>query len=176
MADTTDRPETTGTEPAKETPRLILPRRRFLTGTSVAAGGLAAFTAMAPAIHRRAKAQSSGPVKLGFIEDHSGNLSVYGIQKLHAAQLAVKEINEGKTLKGGPIGTGGLAAPTSDPSRRTTTGSARPTPPTSPGDAPWCAPQFDRCPTANAPAWCFATSRASPRPRPPTRSTCRSGP
>ena len=39
----------------------------------------------------------------------SGNLSVYGIQKLHAAQLAVKEINEGKTLKGGPdIGAGGL--------------------------------------------------------------------
>ena len=40
-----------------------------------------------------AKAQGTGPVKLGFIEDESGNLAVYGLQKLHAAQLAVKEIN-----------------------------------------------------------------------------------
>ena len=46
-----------------------------------------------------ARAQGSGPVKLGFIEDESGNLAVYGIQKLHAAELAVKEINDGKTLK-----------------------------------------------------------------------------
>ena len=58
---------------------------------------------------RRAMAQGTGPVKLGFIEDESGNLAVYGIQKLHAAQLAVKEINEGKTLKGAPgIGAGML--------------------------------------------------------------------
>src|SRR5262245_54242039 len=48
----------------------------------------------------RALAQDTGPVKVGFIEDESGNLAVYGLQKLHAAQLAVKEINEGKTLKG----------------------------------------------------------------------------
>lgn len=57
----------------------------------------------------KAMAQESGPVKLGFIEDESGNLAVYGLQKLHAAQLAVKEINEGKTLKGAPnIGAGML--------------------------------------------------------------------
>ena len=50
-------------------------------------------------------------MKLGFIEDESGNLAVYGLQKLHAAQLAVKEINEGKTLKGAPnIGAGYLGA------------------------------------------------------------------
>src|SRR5438552_13516634 len=60
---------------------------------------------------RSVQAQGSGPVKIGFIEDESGNLSVYGLQKLHAAQLAVKEINEGKTLKGAPaIGAGGLGA------------------------------------------------------------------
>jgi urea transport system substrate-binding protein len=60
---------------------------------------------------RSVQAQGNSPVKIGFIEDESGNLSVYGIQKLHAAQLAVKEINEGKTLKGGPdIGAGGLGA------------------------------------------------------------------
>jgi urea transport system substrate-binding protein len=57
----------------------------------------------------RVLAQDTGPVKIGFIEDESGNLAVYGLQKLHAAQLAVKEINEGKTLKGDPnIGAGML--------------------------------------------------------------------
>jgi branched-chain amino acid transport system substrate-binding protein len=58
-----------------------------------------------------ALAQSSDPVKCGFIEDESGNLAVYGLQKVHAAQLAVKEINDGKTLKGAPnIGAGFLGA------------------------------------------------------------------
>ena len=64
------------------------------------------------------RAAADNPVKIGFIEDESGNLSIYGIQKLHAAQLAVKEINEGFTLAGGPVGSGclgtmGLYAPTS---------------------------------------------------------------
>ena len=58
-------------------------------------------------------------MKVGFIEDELGNLSVYGIQKLHAAQLAVKEINEGKTLKGGPdIGAGGLGTWATSPTSR----------------------------------------------------------
>ena len=62
-------------------------------------------------IMQSARAQGSGPVKLGFIEDESGNLAVCGLQKLHAAQLAVKEINDGKTLKGAPIiGAGFLGA------------------------------------------------------------------
>jgi urea transport system substrate-binding protein len=53
-----------------------------------------------------AEAQES--VKIGFIEDYSGDIAIYGIQKLHGAQLAVKEINEGFMLKGGPVGSGGL--------------------------------------------------------------------
>jgi branched-chain amino acid transport system substrate-binding protein len=52
------------------------------------------------------RAASDNPVKIGFIEDESGNLSIYGIQKLHAAQLAVQEINDGYTLAGGPVGPG----------------------------------------------------------------------
>ena len=83
-----------------------LKRRTFLTGSAVAAT-TATSASFFPGL-RMARAQESGPVKIGFIEDESGNLSVYGLQKLHAAQLAVKEINEGKTLKGGAnIGTGG---------------------------------------------------------------------
>ncbi len=78
-------------------------RRDFMTGT---AATITAATVL-PNI-RRAKAQDSGPIKIGHIEDLSGNLAVYGVQKDHAAQLAVKEINEGKALKGGPAGSGGL--------------------------------------------------------------------
>jgi branched-chain amino acid transport system substrate-binding protein len=78
-------------------------RRDFMTGTAAA---VAAVTVL-PHI-RSAKAQSSGPIKIGHIEDLSGNLAVYGVQKFHGAQLAVKEINEGKTLKGGPVASGGV--------------------------------------------------------------------
>jgi branched-chain amino acid transport system substrate-binding protein len=74
-----------------------------------AAGGAVAAAAILKHVKPLA-AQSSEPVKIGFIEDYSGNLSVYGLQKLHAAQLAVKEINEGKTLKGGPVPAGGYNA------------------------------------------------------------------
>ena len=78
-------------------------RRAFLTG-SVAAATAATFL---PGV-KLSRAQSTGPIKIGHIEDLSGNLAVYGVQKYHGAQLAVKEINEGKTLKGGPVGSGGV--------------------------------------------------------------------
>lgn len=87
-------------------------RRTVVKGMVTA--GIAASVAMPTYLRgfnytQSAFAQSSDPVKMGFIEDESGNLAVYGIQKLHAAQLAVKEINEGKTLKGAPnIGAGFL--------------------------------------------------------------------
>ncbi|HTW25804.1 MAG TPA: ABC transporter substrate-binding protein [Acetobacteraceae bacterium] len=77
-------------------------RRTLMQGAALAAAG----TVLArPAIVRAAEAN---PVKIGFIEDQSGNLSIYGIQKLHAARLAVQEINDGLTLAGGPVGTGVL--------------------------------------------------------------------
>jgi branched-chain amino acid transport system substrate-binding protein len=80
-------------------------RRTVLKGA--AATGIAAATYLRGfSLGNPAMAQTGAPIKLGFIEDQSGNLSVYGIQKLHAAQLAVKEINEGKTLKGA-AGIGG---------------------------------------------------------------------
>jgi branched-chain amino acid transport system substrate-binding protein len=107
-----------GTEPkpeSLETPsRSTTSRRKALklmgaAGAGIAAPGFGATYLRDFEYTRSVQAQGSGPVKVGFIEDESGNLSVYGIQKLHAAQLAVKEINEGKTLKGGPdIGAGGL--------------------------------------------------------------------
>ena len=84
---------------------LPVKRRSFLQGATATA---VAAPLVLPGL-KMARA-ADGPVKIGHIEDLSGNLAVYGVQKFHAAQLAVKEINEGKTLKGGPVGSGGLGA------------------------------------------------------------------
>jgi len=92
---------------------LATDRRSLLRNAGLAgvAAGLGATYLRGFEYTRSVHAETTGPVKIGFIEDESGNLSVYGLQKLHAAQLAVKEINEGKTLKGAPaIGAGGLGA------------------------------------------------------------------
>jgi urea transport system substrate-binding protein len=43
---------------------------------------------------------SDEPIKLGILEDQSGDFSLVGIQKLHAAQLAVDDINESGGLLG----------------------------------------------------------------------------
>jgi branched-chain amino acid transport system substrate-binding protein len=99
--------------PSSQTPAAGLKRRELLrnVGVGSVATGLGAATYLRgfERSRMRAMAQDGGPVKIGFIEDESGNLAVYGLQKLHAAQLAVKEINEGKTLKGDPnIGAGML--------------------------------------------------------------------
>ena len=72
----------------------------------ITAVGVAASIGLPTYLRGRAGARHRAS-EAGFIEDESGNLAVYGIQKLHAAQLAVKEINDGKTLKGAPnIGAG----------------------------------------------------------------------
>jgi len=112
MTDEITRKESPTTESKHATSSALETDRRTLLKGAAAAGGLiAGFTG--PVYLRdfnytqSVRAQTSEPVKIGFIEDESGNLAVYGIQKLHAAQLAIKEINEGKTLKGAPnIGAG----------------------------------------------------------------------
>ena len=100
----TDAPAPTQAQPAVR--RTNNPTRRTLIQGAV--GLAAAGAALGRANIVRAAAEN--PVKIGFIEDQSGNLSIYGIQKLHAAQLAVQEINDGFTLAGGPVGPGGLGA------------------------------------------------------------------
>lgn len=44
--------------------------------------------------------KSDAPIKIGILEDQSGDFSLVGIQKLHAAQLAVEEINSNGGLLG----------------------------------------------------------------------------
>ena len=94
------------TEHLDEPTRSIMSRRDFvkaaaITGVAVASTGF-------PAIHIRAA--ETGPVKFGLLEDRSGNFALFGAPKFHATQLAIKEINEGFTLKNGPTGPGGTGA------------------------------------------------------------------
>ena len=78
-------------------------RRGFILGAT-AAGVVAGVTSM-PAVQTRA--QSSGPVKFGLLEDRSGNFALFGTPKFHGTQLALKEINDGFMLRSGPTGPGG---------------------------------------------------------------------
>ena len=107
-------PENPGTNDA-DAPPVGPTRRTVMQG----AAGLAATGAVLGRVNI-VRAAVENPVKIGFIEDESGNLSIYGIQKLHAARLAVKEINDGFTLAGDPVGSGCLG----------TMGLYTPTPPT----------------------------------------------
>lgn len=81
-------------------------RRGFLVGATAA--GVAAGIIAAPAVHVRA--QSTGPVKFGLLEDRSGNFALFGAPKHHATQLALEEINQGKMLRWGPAGPGGVGS------------------------------------------------------------------
>ena len=91
----------------------ITPDRRTVV-KSVATAGLAVGVALPTYLRgfeTSAYAQTSAPVKMGFIEDESGNLSVYGIQKLHAAQPSRRRDQRRQDLKGSPdIGAGFLGA------------------------------------------------------------------
>ena len=50
-----------------------------------------------------APALAADPIKLGLIEDISGDLATYGIPKLHGSLLAVDEINKAGGIMGRPI-------------------------------------------------------------------------
>jgi len=83
-------------------------RRDFVKGAA-AIGVVAGVTGFP---HVGARAQSTGSVKFGLLEDRSGVFALFGIPKHHATQLAIKEINEGFTLLNGPTGPGGIGKPT----------------------------------------------------------------
>ena len=80
-------------------------RRKFIQTSAVAgvAVGLGGVILGAPAVSRAAEP----PIKFGLLEDRSGNFSIFGLNKWHGTQLAIKEINDGWTLDGGVQGPGG---------------------------------------------------------------------
>ena len=92
------------TETTTNLSTINLTRRSLLQGA--AATGVGASTL--GLLGRRARAQSTDPVKIGLLEDQSGNIALFAMPKLHAAQLAIQEINDGFTLLSGPTGLGGI--------------------------------------------------------------------
>src|SRR5437588_7605196 len=83
-----------------------LTRREFVTATAVAGAalGLESATFGVPNIVSGAAAST---IKFGLLEDRSGNFAIFGLNKWHGTQLAIKEINDGWTLDGGVQGPGG---------------------------------------------------------------------
>ncbi len=89
----------------KPAPDTGIPRRDFLKAVGAVAGAASATSLGSP---RPARAQGGGgPIKFGLLEDRSGNFAIFGLNKWHGTQLAIKEINEGRTLAGGVQGPGG---------------------------------------------------------------------
>ena len=85
------------------TPKGSVSRRDFIKTTAVAG----AATAVSSFPYIRAKAADTGSIKFGLLEDRSGNFAIFGLNKWHGTQLAIKEINDGWTLDGGVQGPGG---------------------------------------------------------------------
>ncbi len=54
-------------------------------------------------IIRSEQARAANPIKIGLLEDVSGDLAMFGIPKLHGSLLAVKEINDSGGIMGRPI-------------------------------------------------------------------------
>jgi urea transport system substrate-binding protein len=81
-------------------------RRTFLKTVGVGVAAAALTQSFSP--HMFARAQGNGAIKLGLLEDRSGDFALFGAPKFHGAQLAIAEINQGLTLAGGPVGPGGL--------------------------------------------------------------------
>ncbi len=81
------------------------PSRRAVLQTMAVAGAASAISGF-PLI-QPARAAASATIKFGLLEDRSGNFAIFGLNKWHGTQLAIKEINEGWTLDGGVQGPGG---------------------------------------------------------------------
>ena len=93
---------------------------------------------------RSAQAQSNEPIKIGLLEDQSGNIALFSMPKLHARQLAIQEINNGFTLAsaGADRPRRHWARPTAS-TGRSTTSSCRPV-----TRASWGGPSPSPLPTA----------------------------
>src|SRR5204862_2271302 len=110
----TDEKELDVSVPSREAPEATrvdsrtstgMTRRDLIKAAAVSGVGVLA----APAVLRAAETAAGGaaPIKFGLLEDRSGNFAIFGANKWHGTQLAIKEINDGMTLDGGVQGPGG---------------------------------------------------------------------
>src|SRR3984885_4880656 len=92
----------------EEIPRGLMARRSHLRKGEVIAMKLKSMflssaTALVLGAFCTASPFAADPIKLGLIEDISGDLATYGIPKLHGSLLAVDEINKAGGIMGRPI-------------------------------------------------------------------------
>ncbi len=59
--------------------------------------------AATPLIGMARSAQAANPIKIGLLEDISGDLAAIGLPKLHGSQLAVEEVNAAGGIIGRPV-------------------------------------------------------------------------
>ena len=83
-----------------------LTRREFIKGAAIA-GAAVAVGSKAFGVPNIVLGAPAAKIKFGLMEDRSGNFSIFGLNKWRGTQLAIKEINDGMTLAGGPQGPGG---------------------------------------------------------------------
>src|SRR4051794_37722491 len=88
---------------ASEPPLASVTRRELFQGATA----VGVTTAALGILGHSTRAQGADPIKVGLLEDQSGNIALFAMPKLHAAQLAIQEINDGFTLISGPTGMGG---------------------------------------------------------------------
>lgn len=80
-------------------PKGGLTRKEFLRGmTAVTVSGLAAPSLLS--VTSPVRAEEAGPIKLGFLFDQTGGFGEYGLPAVHAAELAIEEINAAGGING----------------------------------------------------------------------------
>lgn len=87
-------------KPQGSLPRIT--RKQFLRGAGAFTAGALAAPALLSTV-RPLIAQDSSPIKLGVMFDQTGGFGEYGTPAVHAAQLAIKEINEAGGINGREI-------------------------------------------------------------------------
>ena len=72
-------------------------RRNRQTLAGLTAGAAMALVAAAPAFAQ------DGPIRIGVLEDQSGDFAAATMVKVHAIELAAKEINDAGGIDGRPV-------------------------------------------------------------------------
>ncbi len=102
-----ERPGESSKTRGDESPGSARVTRRQFVSSAAAAGAALALGGKVFGVPNVVLGASAPPIKFGLLEDRSGNFSIFGLNKWHGTQLAIKEINDGWTLAGGPQGPGG---------------------------------------------------------------------
>ncbi len=83
--------------------KLLKPKTFISAALVLCMSMLAACGSSSPSSSDSGSDASNSPIKLGVLEDRSGDFALVGMQKYHAAELAVDEINKSGGLLAGKL-------------------------------------------------------------------------